>query len=57
VTEEKKQADIQVLVDNLDKRGLLVLMVLLGQRAIDILEKEDEAKKTPAILKPNRLIV
>lgn len=34
--------DLQHLVNNLDKRGLLVLQVLLGQRAIQVLEAEKE---------------
>lgn len=39
--------DLQVLVNNLDQRGLLVLQVLLGQRAIQLLEVKEEKVKAP----------
>lgn len=36
--------DLQVLINNLDQRGILVLLVLLGQRAIQVLEAEKPEK-------------
>jgi len=54
ITPEQGALDLQHLIDRLDQRGLLVLQVLLGQRAITLLEV---AKPDPSnILKPNMLI-
>ena len=39
--------DLQVLINNLDQRGILVLLVLLGQRAIQVLEAEKPEKVKP----------
>lgn len=47
--------DLQVLINNLDQRGLLVLQVLLGQRAIQVLESEPTKAKVP-FLKPTLLL-
>ena len=47
--------DLKVLVDNLDQRGLLVLQVMLGQRAIEILEAEKKSKVP--FLKPTSLYI
>jgi hypothetical protein len=47
ITPEKGTVDLQVLINNLDQRGLLVLLVLLGQRAIQVLESEKEEKVKP----------
>lgn len=46
--------DLQILVNNLDQRGLLVLQVMLGQRAIQLLEAE---KPKNPLLKPTSLYV
>ena len=46
--------DLQVLVNNLDQRGLLVLQVMLGQRAIQLLEVEKP--KSGPLLKPTLLL-
>lgn len=45
---------LENLIDNLDERGILVLQVLVGQRAMTLLSKKhiDEVTK-PTVLKPD----
>lgn len=49
-----KQANtLEGLIDNLDQRGLLVLLVLLGQRAMSLLsEKHIKEVTKPSVIKP-----
>lgn len=53
---EPKQGvlDLQELVNNLDNRGLLVLQVMLGQRAIQLLETKEKPKVKSSLLLPNQ---
>lgn len=48
--------DLQALVNNLDQRGLLVLQVLLGQRAIQVLEAEKQDKVKAPFLKSSLIL-
>lgn len=44
---------LEALIGNLDQRGILVLLVLLGQQAMQELSKKHVAEVTkPTILKP-----
>lgn len=46
-------ATLEQLINNLDERGILVLQVLVGQRAMELLSKKHIAEVTkPNILKP-----
>jgi hypothetical protein len=51
----KKQADtLETLISNLDQRGVLVLLVLLGQQAMSVLSQKHIEKVTkPSVLKPD----
>lgn len=53
---EPKQGvlDLQELVNNLDNRGILVLQVMLGQRAIQLLETKEKPKVKSSLLLPNQ---
>lgn len=42
---------LEELIKQLDNRGLLVLQVLIGKRAIDLLENESPLKPKLSILK------
>lgn len=51
--ERKSTTSLEQLIDNLDQRGILVLQVLVGQRAMSILsEKHINEVTKPNILKP-----
>lgn len=44
---------LEQLIDNLDQRGILVLQVLVGQRAMALLsEKHVKEVTKPSIIKP-----
>jgi hypothetical protein len=48
-----KENTLEGLIENLDQRGVLILLVLLGQQAMKVLSQEHIAKVTkPSILKP-----
>lgn len=51
--ERKSETSLEQLIDNLDQRGILVLQVLVGQRAMALLsEKHIKEVTKPSILKP-----
>ncbi len=43
---------LEKLIESLDERGLLILQVLVGQRAIELLAKDTKSKVTKNILTP-----
>lgn len=51
--ERKSTTSLEDLINNLDQRGILVLQVLVGQRAMAILsEKHINDVTKPSVLKP-----
>ena len=51
-----KESTVEGLIDGLDRRGLLVFQVLLGQQAMKLLTEEKMAE-TPKVLPKTSLLL
>lgn len=55
MSSKTKPGTLEDLIEGLDKRGILVLQILIGQQAMKLLseDKPKEVKKTSSLLLPN----
>lgn len=49
--------DFESALSKLDKNGLLILMVTLGQRAIELLQEDKPKKDKPSLVLPNQELI